>query len=78
MTRESLCTACGEVGEPRDGACRACGSRDLLPADAPGARKFIDARAVRDAPKAPPGAPSAKAEATGRVLGRALGKLLGK
>jgi uncharacterized OB-fold protein len=78
MTREILCTACGAVGEPRDGACPACGSRDLLPADAPSARKFIEARAARNAPKPPSDAPSVQAAATGRVLGRALGKLFGK
>jgi len=73
-----LCTDCGEVGALSHGACAKCGSRSLLPADAPAARKFIEARAARQAPKAGPEAPSPRAEATGKVLGRALGKLFGK
>lgn len=75
---EILCTACGAVGAPKDGACAKCGSRDVLPADAPAARKFIEARAARQAPKDEADAPSVRAEATGKVLGRALGKLFGK
>jgi uncharacterized OB-fold protein len=76
---EILCTACGAVGTPKDGGCAKCGSRDVLAADAPSARKFIEARAARQGAKTePPAEPSARASATGMVLGRALGKLLGK
>jgi uncharacterized OB-fold protein len=75
---EILCTACGAVGAPKDGACAKCGSRDVLAADAPSARKFIEARAARQSAPSVPAEPPARAEATGRVLGRALGKLLGK
>jgi hypothetical protein len=75
---EILCTACGTVGTPKNGACAKCGSRDVLPADAPAARKFIEARNARQSPPAEPAAPSLRAEATGKVLGRALGKLFGK
>jgi uncharacterized OB-fold protein len=76
---EILCTACGIVGAPKDGACAKCGSRDVLPADAPSARKFIEARKARQAPPGEPAAAaSARAAATGKVLGRTLGKLFGK
>jgi hypothetical protein len=75
---EVLCTACGEVGAARDGACARCGSRDVLPADHPAARRFIEARAARQAPPASEPPVSARAEATGKVLGRALGRLIGK
>ncbi|MDZ7651105.1 MAG: hypothetical protein U5L03_00280 [Burkholderiaceae bacterium] len=75
---EILCTACGSVGQTTSGACPRCGSRDVLPADAPSARKFIEARNARQSPPAAPAAPSPRAEATGKVLGRALGKLFGK
>ncbi len=76
---EILCTACGSVGAPMGGACAKCGSRDVLPADAPSARKFIEARESRRGAKTePPAEPSARASATGKVLGRALGKLFGK
>jgi len=76
---EILCTACGIVGAPKDGACAKCGSRDVLPADAPSARRFIEARAARQAPPAEPAAAaSPRAAATGKVLGRTLGKLFGK
>jgi ribosomal protein L40E len=75
---EILCTACGAVGTPKDGACAKCGSRDVLPADAPSARKFIEAREARQGTKIDGDTPSVRAEVTGKVLGRALGKLLGK
>lgn len=75
---EILCTSCGVVGTPKDGACAKCGSRDVLPADAPAARKFIEARVARQGTKGEADAPSVRAEATGKVLGRALGKLFGK
>jgi hypothetical protein len=78
MTPEVLCTACGQVDVPKAGSCAGCGSKDLLPADAPAARKFIEERKARNAVRANPGEPSVRAEATGKVLGRALGKLLGK
>lgn len=78
--KQILCTGCGEVGAPADGRCSHCGSADLLPADAPSARRFIEARAARRAAPAPAPAaePSVRAQATGKVLGRALGKLFGK
>ena len=72
---EFLCTQCGKVGVAAAGKCDACGSADLLPADAPSARKFIEARAPKDASTS--GA-SVRAEATGKVLGRAFGKLFKK
>jgi hypothetical protein len=75
---EILCTACGGLSEATSGACPRCGSRDVLPADALAARKFIEARNARQSPPAEPAAPSVRAEATGKVLGRALGKLFGK
>jgi uncharacterized Zn finger protein (UPF0148 family) len=75
---EILCTACGAVGAPKEGACANCGSRDVLAADAPSARKFIEARNARQSPPAEPAAPSLRAEATGKVLGRALGRIFGK
>ena len=75
---EILCTACGSVGAPMGGACAKCGSRDVLPADAPSARKFIEAREARRTPPTEPTAASPRAAATGKVLGRALGKLFGK
>lgn len=75
---EILCTACGAVGAPKDGACAKCGSRDVLAADAPSARKFIEARNARRATPAEPAAASPRAEATGKVLGRALGRIFGK
>jgi predicted ATP-dependent serine protease len=78
MTTDILCTACGEVGAPKAGRCAACGSNDVLPADAPVARKFIEDRKARLAAKAVSGHASLRAEATGKVLGRALGKLIGK
>lgn len=87
---DMLCTACGEVAAARACACARCGSRDLLPADAPAARRYLDARAARRAAQAAAGSEagskaddgageaSARAQATGKVLGRALGRLLGK
>jgi uncharacterized OB-fold protein len=75
---EILCTACGTVGMPKDGGCAKCGSRDVLLADAPTARKFIEARNARQAPPTETAQASPRAEATGKVLGRALGRLFGK
>jgi uncharacterized OB-fold protein len=75
---EILCTACGAVGTPKDGGCAKCGSRDVLAADAPSARKFIEARNARQAPPGGPAQDSPRAEATGKVLGRALGRIFGK
>lgn len=73
---EILCTHCGEIGADSAGRCAKCGSAEVLPADSPIARKFIDQRnARRTGSSAPLGE---RAEATGKVLGRTLGKLFKK
>ena len=74
---EILCTQCGEVGPDKAGNCAHCGSSQVLPADSPSARKFIDARNARKSTNAP-GEASTRSQATGKVLGRALGRFLKK
>ena len=70
---EILCIQCGEVALPVADKCPHCGSAEIVPADSPIARKFIDERAAR---KQSGGAQ--RAAATGKVLGRALGRFLKK
>jgi predicted ATP-dependent serine protease len=75
---EILCTHCGTVGEPKAGQCAHCGSTEVLPADSPPARKFIDERTATKGGGASGSRTALRAEATGKVLGRALGKLFRK
>src|SRR5262249_22040405 len=72
---EILCTQCGEVGVDNAGRCAHCGSTEVLPADSPLARKFIDARNARQSKN---GDLAKRSEATGKVFGRAFGKLIKK
>lgn len=74
---EVLCTQCGAVGPDAGGRCGKCASTDVLPADSPIARKFIDQRNARKTGAA--STPLAeRAEVTGKVLGRTFGKLFKK
>ena len=75
---EILCTHCGKVGEPKAGQCAHCGSTEVLPADSPLARRFIDARSATKEGGTAASRTALAAEATGKVLGRALGKLFRK
>ena len=74
---EILCTECGEVGADNAGRCTRCGSSQVLAADAPAARRFIEERDARNR-AAPAHTASIRAQATGKVLGRALGRLFKK
>jgi len=74
---EILCTRCGAVGPDAAGNCARCGSSQVLAADAPHARKFIEERDARNRGAAS-GSASIRTQATGKVLGRALGRLFRK
>lgn len=70
-----VCMQCGETGPASDGRCTRCGGSQVVPADTPLARKFLDELEAKRR-SAATGTPSVRAEATGKVLGRALGRLL--
>jgi ribosomal protein L40E len=72
-----VCMQCGVTGPPGDDRCQRCGGSQVLPADAPLARKFLaELEATRRSAAAD--STSVRANATGKVLGRALGRLLKK